>query len=52
MGKWVARLDTTGAYPIFHTAYVKITRVNLRQRNIEIGAKGSGFKPSQAHCFM
>ena len=32
----MGRLDTRGAYPIFHTAYVKITRCILRRRNNEI----------------
>ena len=29
MGKWVPRLDTRGAYPMFHTVYVKITREGM-----------------------
>ena len=29
---WFPRLDTRGASPIVHTAYVKITRVNLQTK--------------------
>ena len=37
MGKWVPHLVERGAHPLFHTAYVKITRENYVKKHRNSG---------------